>query len=499
MKKLLFLTLALLVTALSFAPTNCPTTSAAAPVAPSAPVPPVGGLCDMGNNPAATLLVPYFEVDSANNLGLDTLCGIVNVAGHYVVAHVVVWNVDSWAVFDFNIVLTPYDLVTFSMRDILVNGNLPNNCCVSSSSRFRTVYVDCNGDGQYFGQAWTLNDGLFSAGGYNMDIACYGPLSGLSNIQCKLSVGSYDGWNANYVGYLTIDNTLTCNGGMPDYNPLRYFSINYIDTNNDAAADHGVLENSNDLIGDIIFYDYANSQSDGMPMVHIEAFGENNLLAGHAWGMDAFDFQGLGINTFWNKYEMFWAGIPPYDCRENLPLRWAFRYIGNEAFDGGTWVDVWRSHYPGWDHWYIPGGGCDWGGTIGLAYTLLYDYVHGLYHLHPPALICYDEQEESVSGGGPSPPPTSTFDELYLESQRVIVESPTWPLPAESGWCAIAFDTDALYDTGPGYGWSFDQSWLNVRYSALNKYTVGLSGGSYLNGCALVWDGATAFVPTPTH
>ena len=69
-----------------------------------------------------------------------------------------------------------------------------------------------------------------------------------------------------------------------------------------------------------------------------------------------------------------------------------------------------------------------------------------------------------------------------------MVEGSTWPLVAESGWIAISFDTDAgIFGTGD-YGYAFDQSWLNVRYFANNKYSVGLSGNIMVNSCWLGWD-----------
>ena len=479
--------------------------------APDLPVVNIGSLCDNGNSPAATLLLPYFEVDSADPAGLDTLIGVTNIDDDPIVAHVVVYNVDSVIVFDFNIYLTGYDVVTWSMRQLLVYGNYPNNGCTSNTYKFRTRYIDCNSDGMYYDDAWTLNDGLFSFGGYNMDLACYAPASGavLTDRQCMLSVGSYDGWNSNYVGYVTIDATITCNGGTPETAP--YYTSNYVDTNADGAGDHGVLEMSNILFGDMFYYDNAGSQADGYPLVHIEAMGEENLIAGHTWGMTANDFFNEGVKTFYLKYN-WWFPDSFEDYREPLPIRWAFRYIGNAAFDGGTMVDVWRSHH--WDFGpYIFGdnSGCNFHGDVGYSSMVEDLYVSGPYlyltniGLWRPSLIVYDEEENTTqAGGGPSPPPSVPgFDNIFLEAQRVEVSlAEGWPLVDESGWIGISFSTDALTDWLPfaygcnalgnyELGCSFDQSWLNVRYSALNKYTVGLSGASYLNGCSMVWDPVT--------
>lgn len=486
---------------------------------PDVPVVTIGTMCDVGAVPAASLLLPYFEVDSANATGLDTLVAVTNLDDDPIVGHVVVYNVDSFIVFDFNIYLTGYDVVTFSMRDLLVNGNYPNNGCTSTTYKFRTRYIDCNGDGLYFTQADT--GGLFGAAGYAMDLACYPPASGsvLTDRQCMLSVGSYDGWNSNYVGYLTIDANITCTGATPD-NP-NYYSPDYVDTTADAINDHGVLEMSNILFGDMFYYDNAGSQADGYPLVHLEAVGEENTLAGHTWGVPAASLLAGGIKTFYLKYNWWWIGIEDMDFREALPINWAFRYIGNAAFDGGTMVDVWRSHHWDWGpYMFSDSGGCNFHGDMG--YTSLVEdlYLSGgsLYMtntgLYRPSLIVFDEEENTTqTGGGPSPPPSvAGFDNIYLEAQRVDVNlAEGWPLVDESGWIGISFATDAHYDTGHDWlnfwygcntthdyelGCTFDQSWLNVRYSALNKFTVGLSGAAYLNACHMVWNGA-AFVATP--
>lgn len=492
MKKVLF-ALMFLVAAMGFS----------APTPPPVPYINVGSLCDDGPNPGATLLIPYFEVNSADTDGMDTYVGFINLSPDPIIAHVSVWNVDSWVVFDFNIYVTGYDVVTFGMRDIIVNGNAPNNGCTSPTYMFTTRYIDCDGDGAYF--TTHPMDGLFGSGGYAMDIACYPTFSAalLADWQCKLSIGSYDGWNANYVGYVTIDATISCNGGEPDGGVFQnYYTFNYLDTNADAVGDHGILEMSNILMGDMFYYDHKNSLADGMPAVSIQAFGETNALAGHTWGMQAVDFiTTWGINTFYNKYE-FGSIYETNDRRAILPVWWAFRYITNAAFDGGTWVDVWRSHNRSFDHWYATGGPCNWNGFPAPIYTTLYDYVDGHLGLHYPPIAVWDEEEHTAGGsGGPSPPPAvGGFTRLYLEAQRdQVAIANGWPLIADAGWIALDFATDDI-DLGFGYGVSFDQSWLNVRYFANNKYSVGLSGTSYLNGCILLWDAVNAeFAPIPTH
>ena len=74
--------------------------------------------------PAATLLLPYFEVDLNSANGVTTLFSINNASASAAVAHVTVWTDLSVPVLDFDVYLTGYDVQTINMRDIL-NGILP--------------------------------------------------------------------------------------------------------------------------------------------------------------------------------------------------------------------------------------------------------------------------------------------------------------------------------------------------------------------------------------
>ena len=84
----------------------------------------VAAICTVDDVPAATLLLPYFEVDLDNANGINTLFSINNASATAVLAHVVLWTDLSVPTFDFNIYLTGYDVQTVSIRDIF-NGTVP--------------------------------------------------------------------------------------------------------------------------------------------------------------------------------------------------------------------------------------------------------------------------------------------------------------------------------------------------------------------------------------
>src|ERR1700730_18424205 len=88
-------------------------------------------VCTIDQRPAATLLVPFFQVafnpDGSVTSGaaaLDTLVTIANASSAPLLAHLSVYNARSTLVLDFNIALTGFDVQSMSMAGVL-SGNLP--------------------------------------------------------------------------------------------------------------------------------------------------------------------------------------------------------------------------------------------------------------------------------------------------------------------------------------------------------------------------------------
>src|SRR3984893_3075219 len=82
-------------------------------------------ICATDHVPGATLLLPYFEVDLNNPNGLTTLFSVNNASATAILTHVVVWSDLAVAVLAFDVYLTGYDVQSVNLRDIIVNGNLP--------------------------------------------------------------------------------------------------------------------------------------------------------------------------------------------------------------------------------------------------------------------------------------------------------------------------------------------------------------------------------------
>jgi hypothetical protein len=77
--------------------------------------------CDIAVLPAATLLLPYFEVDLDDG-SQTTLLTITNVTNTDAVARITLWTDRGYPVFSFSVFLTGYDVQSLSLYDILGRG-----------------------------------------------------------------------------------------------------------------------------------------------------------------------------------------------------------------------------------------------------------------------------------------------------------------------------------------------------------------------------------------
>ena len=92
--------------------------------------------CDVIVTPAATLLLPYFEVDrTPGDRGETTLFTVINVTQLPQIARVTLWTDWSLPLFSFNIFLTGYDAQSIDLYDILVGGLLSGPEGTSSDVR----------------------------------------------------------------------------------------------------------------------------------------------------------------------------------------------------------------------------------------------------------------------------------------------------------------------------------------------------------------------------
>src|SRR5713226_3985455 len=76
--------------------------------------------CDVKVGPAATLLLPYFDVDVTGETGQTTLFTVTNVTRYPQIAHVTLWTDHGYPVMVFNLYLTGYDVQGINLTDVLM-------------------------------------------------------------------------------------------------------------------------------------------------------------------------------------------------------------------------------------------------------------------------------------------------------------------------------------------------------------------------------------------
>ncbi len=283
--------------------------------------------CDVKVGPAATLLLPYFEVDLNPTVpGRTTLFTITNVTRYPQIAHVTLWTDWAFPVLSFNLFLTGYDVQAINLYDVIVRG------VIAPPS----------------GTTPATTPGALSAAGGNLrsTIDCASnpallPASIITAVRTALTTGvsnpggtvractTAGGVHANAIGYATIDVVANCTNLLPS-DPTYYLTDLLFD--NVLIGDYQQLGGSAAGTGPAIAFDAA-----GNPMVHIRAVPEGG-------GAGANVPTGLPY-TFYDRYTPFTTRT--IDRRQPLPSTFAARFIqgGTGAF--ATNLTIWREGLTG--------------------------------------------------------------------------------------------------------------------------------------------------------
>jgi hypothetical protein len=399
-------------------------------------------MCTIDARPAATLLLPYFEVDLVNQDCITTLFSINNASATPTVAHVTLWTDLSIPVLDFDVYLTGYDVQTINLRDILVHGNLPVTGPTDEVSN-RGDFSDPHDN--FFGTCGVTPG---DPPRYNNPV--------LSGLQLQHFQTSFLGEQSPVTGdcaglfygddiargYITIDDTNQCSLEFPA--DLGYF----------GPDGTGIASNHNQLWGDFFFVDPQNNFAQGETLVHIEA-------------QDGF-IGGPNLYTFYARYT---NGAGFADNREPLARTFATRHLSGGTFTGGTDLVVWRDSKSGSTARFL----C---GTVPVWFPLAQEQI-----------VIFDEEENPVTVQGP---PVSGIPDLPdplpfpAEAQRVQVGGPALPIPAgwENGW--LYLDLDQIFFGGyQPVNPSASQAWVIALMSAQGRFSVGFDAIQLDTACSV--------------
>jgi hypothetical protein len=399
-------------------------------------------ICTIDDVPAATLLLPYFEVDGNNPNGITTLFSINNASATAILAHVTVWTDLSVPVLDFNVYLTGYDVQSVNLRDVLILGQLPQTASAGQDP----------------------NDTISPKGPLSQDInfaSCTGqlplpkvlPPSFIANLKEQLTGLTSPDLNGNppacssppccsaqplgdgiLRGYVTIDTVNNCTLSFP--NIASYWS-------NDATF-------QNVLWGDAFFVNSGQNFASGNPLVHIEAAPAGFFVPGN------YTFAGRYVN---------WLAS---DRREPLATNFAVRYLNGGAFNGGTNLHVWRDSkvnarafscgtFPPW------------------------------YPLGQEGIVIFDEKEQVVTPTPfpISPPPQQQqLQPFPAETQSTIVGGASLPVPFQFGWLYLDLNTTVVGQQAGLTDTAAAQAWVEVQMNATGRYEVGFSAIRLDSACA---------------
>ena len=272
------------------------------------------GNCRTAEQPAATLLIPYFEVDLQRTDGATTLISVNNSSSRPTVARVVLWTDWGAPTLAFDVYLTGYDVQSLNLRDLL-NGKLPSTSQLASPkgelSDANTAFPGCDGNVKAVAALTPTNWDYLRAAHTGR------PLPGSSPSQC---LGSGRAGSQVATGYVTVDVVNRCSGasvGKKENTPAdpAYF----------AAGGTGLAANHNVLWGEYFAVTPGRGFADSNTAVHILA------------DADAFS---PGDYTFYGRY----VNYDSRDDRAPLSSLYFVRYLNGGPFSGGSDLVVWRDN-----------------------------------------------------------------------------------------------------------------------------------------------------------
>ncbi len=408
-------------------------------------------LCTIEATPAATLLLPYFEVPLSGNTR-DVLFSINNASRNSVFAHVTVWSDMSVEAIDFNIYLTGFDVQTISLGQIIRSGLVPQTS--SGSPR----------------GAWSGAHPTFSAACNILLPPGNVPANKIAHMQALLTGNPSSIYQGNCGGfpygdnvargYVTVDHVVNCTVLSPC--DVGYFS------NAQGVPGTGVAGYANVLWGEWYAINYAQNFAQGDTLVHIEAATPGDQVA-------------IGLiddGTFWNRCsnDWFFAGfaiVPHPDLRESLATTYATQFYGQ--FGAPTTFVVWKdSQYPEPTNQGYPGLG---GFPPGFSCTAGPDW----YPLPESQLVFFNEREDPVIPDPCriSPCPPQLLVQFPIEAQAVTVAQLGVPSSTHpSGWMYANLNQDF----GP-IPVVLAQAWVQSVHSALGMFSAGLNAIQLDNFC----------------
>src|SRR5436305_636151 len=304
--------------------------------------------CDIAVQPAATLLLPYFEVDfkSPQTSAKQTLFTVQNVSPAPQIAHVTLWTDWGYPALNFPIFLTGYDVQGINLYDVFARAVIaPGPPGSGGGTSFNTpIPINPTPGSQPF--ANNMNPNFLP----NVPAVCAQlpgvfPQSLLTDLQQIFTTG------------VPITDTLGCAppSDTPPYRLGRVHSNAIGNATIDVVATCAAKNaSSKDFFSSVLLYDNVltgdyqqvvprgdKSYAQGGPLVHIRAIPEGGTVG-----------TGVGSNLPYTFYDRYTVGFPvsrTTDRRQPLPSVFAPRFIDGGAGGFNSALKIWREGIVGGD------------------------------------------------------------------------------------------------------------------------------------------------------
>jgi Chaperone of endosialidase len=419
-----------------------------------AAAPAMAVICTIDAVPAATLLLPYFEVDLNNPNGLTTLFSINNASAVAALAHVVIRSDLSVEVLDFNVYLTGYDVQTINLRDIIVNGNLPQTASAGQDPHDTiSPHGSLSQDINFASCGGQLPPPPLDALSIvYLQEALTGGSSAISNTLCAgppCCAGQAIGDNIAR-GYITVDTVNNCT--LQPQDAPGYF----------GAGGSGSATNQNVLWGDWFIINSAQNFAEGGDLVHVEASATDPATSTS------------GRYTFYGRLDKpAWSAV---DNREPLATNFATRYLNGGAFSAGTSLLCWRDSKTDQQFFSCPAGSGN----------------PSWFPLGQEGVLVFDEQEHPQTSAQCTHSPCFSITTAVCpaETQRVQVGGASLPVNSNFGWLFMNLNATIAGDPNPPVDPSAAQAWVISTLASNGHFAVGLDAIQLDSACA-----ANHFVP----
>jgi len=407
---------------------------------------PRGARAEIGTTdqvPAATLLLPYFEVKLDDANGVNTTFTINNASASAALTQVTLWTDEGIPTFSFNVYLTGFDVQQVNLRSLFDGGVVPitaddglDTSDTVSPQGPRSQDINFAGTGGVCETLYTSPE-LTSAELKHIRTAHTGRRSAVLG---GCAGATYGDLVAR--GYVTVDSVTQCTTTNPA--TMGYFS--------------GTADSRNILWGDYAITSPADNAQVGSSLVHVEACHGGGFIGYVGNGAGNCPF-GAGDYTFYGRLNG-WSGA---DNREPLSTVFATRYVNGGTFDGGTDLLVWRDTK-------LPPTGANGKHNCSKTpswFPLSQSDVVSFDEQENPTDLCFvvDNFSPAIGGSRPCFP---------LASQRVATASGNplgYPLapPASFGWLFLNLSHTVTGDQQPGVA----QAWVESVQNASGRFAVG--------------------------